>query len=74
MTGFVRASICGLVLTVLSPTQAKAQVVASVTVATNQIFRGESITELKPALDGIHHFRALQPERVAAIANIFKLP
>ncbi len=34
----------------------------------------ESIMELKPALDGLQHFRALQPERVAAIANIFKLP
>jgi hypothetical protein len=37
-------------------------------------YAGESISELKPSLDGMQHFRALQPERVAAIADIFKLP
>lgn len=51
MTGFVvcRSLVFGLALTVLPATQAQAQVAASVTVATNQIFRGESITDDDPA-------------------------
>lgn len=35
---------------------------------------GETVERLEPGPNGLHLFRALQPERVDRVANIFKLP
>ena len=36
--------------------------------------KGKKVEKLAPSLDGANHYRALQPERVAKIAAMFKLP
>ena len=36
--------------------------------------KGKKVDKLAPSLDGVNHYRALQAERVAKIAAMFKLP